>query len=126
MKITIAGQTVELRAPARRYLRMWRAPAIQSEEANAELWGMAALGLCWRGPDRPADGRKPNNVYPYGEAVMDDLLKRGASFEELDLARDAAILCITGAIAKESPNPEKVEEVADFSEPQAADSGTTS
>jgi hypothetical protein len=105
---------------------MWRAPAIQSEEANAELWGMAALGLCWRGPDRPADGRKPNNVYPYGEAVMDELLKRGATFAELDHARDAAIVCITSAITKEAPSPAAVDEVADFSEPQAADSGTTS
>lgn len=124
LTISIAGQTVKLAAPARKYIRMWKAPAMSADEINAELWGMAALALCWRGPNRPADGARPHNAYRYGERVLDDLLSRGATDAELDEARAAAMLVMGDALTPDEPNPANVAEDADFSEPSDGSSAT--
>lgn len=124
MQVTIAGQTISLRQPARKWRRIWRSPAFSADQLSTELWGMAALGLCWRGPRRPADGVRPYNVFSYGERVLDELLARGATDEELDLARQAAIVVMTDDDAEDVPRVNEVAEAADFSGPADGSSET--
>lgn len=125
MKVQVGSQMVELVAPAKPYVWMWRQPAAKEADINSGLWKLAALGLCWGGPNRPAERQTPNNIYAYGRAVLDELLSRGAGFRQLEQAGEVAVMVMAEAMPGEPPDLDRAAATADFSE-APDESSTTS
>lgn len=125
LEIDIAGQKVPLTEPSRKWRRILRAPV--GVGMNRELWQMACLGVCWGGPNRPAGDANPRDVMRYGEAVLDDLIARGVSDEQLDTAGQTAMVLIFGEPGDLTPDPDPAEvgETADFSAPPGDGSATS-
>lgn len=123
IRVQIAGQSVRLERPSRKWRRILRAPV--GAGINRELWQMACLGVCWGQANRPGGDANPRAVMEYGEAVLDDLLRRDASDADLDEAGAAAMLLVFGEPGQASePAPSEVAETADFSAPSADGSAT--
>lgn len=124
MQVQIAGKSVRLERPSRKWRRILKAPV--GAAINRELWQMACLGVCWGKANRPAGEANPRAVMDYGEAVLDDLLRREATDDELDEAGAAAMLLVFGEPSQDTaePDPSEVGETADFSAPSADGNAT--
>lgn len=117
--VQVAGVPVILTRPA----AQWEYIIRRGGWSNVGLMAAACLGVCWRSADPPAPGMKPYQVDAYGEAVIAGLYKRGATFDEIDLATDVAYLIVRGP--KAEPGVTEVSELADFSEARAGTNVTS-
>ena len=127
--VNLGGTDVLLRRPRRKWVRILRTSL---GSVPAELWGMACLGMCWRGEDHPADPEEydPRHVMRYGERVLDELLdNRDIPDADLDAAILVASSMVWGdrkAVRQSEPERTEVERTAAFFDGAAADQADSS
>ena len=117
------GGTVPLPVPGPFALRLdlyWAAGR------NQRRGPAAALGLCWAGADPPkAQIRRYGeaDILEYGGLVMDELIARGISWDEIQTAAIQAWALIAesvGPMLQDLPTAEEVHQAEDFTEAAAA------
>jgi len=116
--VTLAGQRVTLRLPEPLTAYRVYADVVATYPERCAVM----LRLSWTGIGRPGAGVDPRNVAACGEAVMSELLARGATFREIDLACSTAMALVHRAYVS---GAEAVEDEADFFEAPADGSPST-
>ena len=100
-QVEIGGQSVTLQAPSSYTLRA----EVWMLSASNQLRGLAAaLGMCWRGSGRPHVSYEGCRYDPavYGARVLDELMERGITLQEVFKAGGVAIRLITDGLVAES------------------------
>lgn len=112
--VHIGGRDVVLTVPKSYALRteVWLAA-----NENHIRGSMAALAMCWKGPGRPRTqySRAGYNPLVFGAQVMDEMIDRGLTLQELMPAGAAAIQLVVGGLVTD----EEVKEAEGNSEAEA-------